>query len=531
MLKQRKYVDFYAAVGRKCVPDNDLPYSHEVLLDDMKYARVHGALIVPNTAQEYSFVFGNKEGIELSKNNKRFNLIAPVPTTAVFETDDKNYYDNLLKSGAVALAASPSMHCTYTPKSIEPIAASLINYNKPLVYIGPLNENVLCQVEEISSAFPELPIVMHGASWGFGRTIISMLERCNNVHFEISSFHLNNLFNIAKDNFGVDKVLFGTSWPVKSMGAMKAYVEYADISEAEKDLVAHGNACRLFGLDVNDFELYDDNDCQLDEIALEADQGKPISVPVFDAHTHMVCAEDMAVNNCVMKYSDCDSIAKKMDTLGVDSIITAPWSGISLDGIMGNEETLDAARKHLGKFYGYLTCNVNYREELNKVLEYHKEYPDVFKGIKPYPPYQKFDFSDEACREWFEYANAHHLPALIHADGVSYIDMVEKVVGKYPNITFIIAHTGASYPLARRAIKLAKEYDNVVLEITYTTTGRGMVEFLVSEVGADRVLYGSDLPMRDPTPQLAWVCYADISVTDKKKILAENFKKILSEII
>ncbi len=220
-----------------------------------------------------------------------------------------------------------------------------------------------------------------------------------------------------------------------------------------------------------------------------------------------------------------------MDALGVDSIITAPWSGISFDGIKGNEETLEAARKHPGKFYGYLTCNVNYEEDLNKVLEYHKEYPDIFKGIKPYPPYQQFNFSDEACREWFEYANEHHLPALIHADAVSYIDMVEKVVGMYPNITFIIAHSGASYALARRVIKLAKEFDNIVLEITYTTTGRGMVEFLVSEIGADRVLYGSDLPMRDPTPQLAWVCYAKISVTDKKKILAGNFNRILSEIV
>ena len=245
----------------------------------------------------------------------------------------------------------------------------------------------------------------------------------------------------------------------------------------------------------------------------------------------MICEEDMAVNNCIMKYSDCDSIAKKMDKLGIDSIITAPWSGISFDGIKGNEETLEAARKHPGKFYGYLTCNVHYDEDLNKVLDYHKAHPDIFKGIKPYPPYQKFDFADEACRPWFEYANEHHLPALIHSDGTIYMDMVEKIIEKYPNITFIIAHTGTSYQLARHAIELAKKYNNIILEITYTTTGRGMIEFLVEQVGADRVLYGSDLPMRDPTPQLAWVCYAKISVDDKKKILAENFKKILDRCI
>ena len=58
---------------------------------------------------------------------------------------------------------------------------------------------------------------------------------------------------------------------------------------------------------------------------------------------------------------------------------------------------------------------------------------------------------------------------------------------------------------------------NVVLELTYTTLTRGMVEYLVREVGADKVLYGSDLPMRDPSPQLGWVTYAQFPKKIKQK--------------
>ena len=54
-----------------------------------------------------------------------------------------------------------------------------------------------------------------------------------------------------------------------------------------------------------------------------------------------------------------------------------------------------------------------------------------------------------------------------------------------------------------------------------------MIEFLVEQVGADKVLYGSDFPMRDPAPQLGWVCYAKIPVEDKKKILAGNVARLL----
>ena len=80
---------------------------------------------------------------------------------------------------------------------------------------------------------------------------------------------------------------------------------------------------------INDLETYDDWEC-----ALEANEGKHISVPVFAAYTHMVCKEDKAVNGCIMPCLDCDSIVEKMEKMGVDSIITVHRSGVSTDGLI-----------------------------------------------------------------------------------------------------------------------------------------------------------------------------------------------------
>ena len=527
-MKQRKYFEILASVGRRCAPDGDFPLKPEILLEDMKYARIHGAAVLENTAVEYSFVYGNRECLELAKKNPRFVSLAAVPTTAALESLDDNYFNNILDAGARALVIHDNLGCGYNARTVRPIAEALISHNRPLI-VPNINEDKIERVDLIAEAYPELSIIIHGGHWGFGRSICELLSRRENVYFDMSSLHLNNLLEMTREKFGIHRLLYSSAWPVKSMGAIKSFIEYADISEEEKDMVAHGNACRLLGIDPDSLELYDDAECELDSIAREADAGIPISVDVFDAHTHMVPEEDKTVNNCMMMYSDCDSIVKKMDRLGIDSIITAPWSGISFNGINGNEESLYAAKKHPGRFYGFSTCNIHYEEDLAAWKGYHEKYPDIFVGIKPYPPYQHFEFSDDVAKEWFEYANEHHLPALIHADGLQFHDSAEPVIPKYPNVTFIIAHTGASYGIARRAIELAKKYPNVVLEITYTTTARGMIEYLVSEVGADRVLYGSDLPMRDPTPQLAWVCYAKISEEDKKKILSGNIKRILAK--
>lgn len=74
--------------------------------------------------------------------------------------------------------------------------------------------------------------------------------------------------------------------------------------------------------------------------------------------------------------------------------------------------------------------------------------------------------------------------------------------------------------------ELAKKYDNLYLQLTYTNVPEGVIEYLCAEGLADKTMYGTDAPMRGPRPQLGWVAYADISVEDKKKILGGNMRKV-----
>lgn len=525
---QRKYFEFFASAGRPAVPDKNHPWEAEVLLEDMKYARIHGASFIHNSARDYSFEYGNNAAIHLSEKKERLYPLALIPSTAHIETGNPDYYDELLQSGACGFVMMPksSLRSLLTPKAMEKAVAALVSYKKPLIVTGVNDDNLFKSLVELASLFPELPIIMQGVSWGANRLFMEAMDSASNLYFDISSNHTNSILELTKKHFGLERALYSSAWPVKSMGAMKSMIEYADISDADKDLVAHGNACRLFGINPDALQLYDESECEFDTIAREADAGIPLSVPVIDAHSHLVGSKN-SVNSAYMPYSDAKAMADKMDRMGIDSTITAPWIGICYDGIAGNEEVIASSKTFPKRFLGFSTCNINYPEEINAVKEYHLKNPDLFVGIKPYPPAYKFKLQDECCRPWLEFANEHHLPALIHCEWTDYLEQVDKVAPLYPNITFILAHSGASFYLAEHNSALAKKYPNIVLDITYTTTGRGMIEFLVGQVGADRVIFGTDTPMRDSAPQLGWVCYAKISETDKKKILAENIKRII----
>ncbi len=49
---------------------------------------------------------------------------------------------------------------------------------------------------------------------------------------------------------------------------------------------------------------------------------------------------------------------------------------------------------------------------------------------------------------------------------------------------------------------------------------------MVHEAGADRVLFGTDLPFLDPRPQLGRVAFAKISDDEKRLILGLNASRI-----
>jgi uncharacterized protein len=54
-----------------------------------------------------------------------------------------------------------------------------------------------------------------------------------------------------------------------------------------------------------------------------------------------------------------------------------------------------------------------------------------------------------------------------------------------------------------------------------------MLEHAVSELGAERILFGTDMPLLDPYTQLAKVTGADISNEAKQAILGDNLAGLL----
>ena len=76
-------------------------------------------------------------------------------------------------------------------------------------------------------------------------------------------------------------------------------------------------------------------------------------------------------------------------------------------------------------------------------------------------------------------------------------------------------------------MEACRDLPNVWLETAASSSAAGAFEYVVDTVGADRVIYGSDVPLFDQRNEVARIATADIPDESKKKILGLNAIKLL----
>lgn len=103
-----------------------------------------------------------------------------------------------------------------------------------------------------------------------------------------------------------------------------------------------------------------------------------------------------------------------------------------------------------------------------------------------------------------------------------------ELARRHPEATFICGHTGGNAAAGVPAIRACK---NIYADLCGSDPCAGMTELAVRELGADRVLYGSDAGGRSFASQLAKVYGADIPESAKQKILGGNLKRLLMPIL
>ena len=152
-------------------------------------------------------------------------------------------------------------------------------------------------------------------------------------------------------------------------------------------------------------------------------------------------------------------------------------------------------------------------------------------GIKIHPEEHGYPITEHG-RAIFEFAAGRRAVVLAHSsEQRSLAADYARFANDFPEVRLIIAHLGCGWDgdLTHqvRAIQSSK-HGNL---FTDTSSARSitprLIEWGVAEIGADRILFGTDTPLYFTAMQRARIDQADLSDADKRLILRENAERIL----
>ena len=246
-----------------------------------------------------------------------------------------------------------------------------------------------------------------------------------------------------------------------------------------------------------------------------------MSPTVIDVHAHTGSFDRVAF------VDDQTRMLAAMDAVGID--ITCVFNIFFPDCTSGNDVTARFVDARPDRFRGFAFASplagVGLLGELERAIDQLG-----FLGIKTYPPSTPWPLDDPRWDPIYAFADERKLPVLLHTgiERQAHPGLLAQVAPRFPSAVFIAGHSGNVAEMRRQALDVAAASPNVYLETCSTYRTPGVIEQLVEEAGAERVLFGSDVPLMDPRVQIGKIVTADVSAAAKRLILGENARRLLN---
>lgn len=228
-----------------------------------------------------------------------------------------------------------------------------------------------------------------------------------------------------------------------------------------------------------------------------------------------------------------ESALIRADKNGVNKLFCTSVLSLHYDFEEGDKIIYESMKKYPERVFGYIT--ITSPRHGKRLLEHINRcyYEYGFHGLKIYSHPKgigSFDswlsITDEYMYSIFELASDWKIPILAHSTPQE----CDEVCSKFPEIRLIMAHMGGTQIASgdwHKAIMTAKKHKNLYLDTTSSGMDYGMVEEAVKKIGAERIVWGSDLAYLGMEYELEKIKSSDIKDYEKELILGKNILRLI----
>ncbi len=251
---------------------------------------------------------------------------------------------------------------------------------------------------------------------------------------------------------------------------------------------------------------------------------------IIDAHSHI----GRTMTNGVAQ--NVETWLAAMDKAGIEqAIISVAAGGLQAEGLAdtrrANDVIAKAVKDHPDRFpIGLGSIEVRHGEaglaEVRRVMG-----EAGLSGLVFHATFEGFSVDSPVFHDILKALG--HGPALVlmHStpDARANPKAIAAVAERFPQIEFLLGHPVFTDDQRTQCVAAVQANANIHLDLAYQAEP-GIAEFFVREVGAERVLYGSDAPYFEPSQVIASIEAANITEAQREQIFSANAKRLIAAV-
>jgi hypothetical protein len=279
---------------------------------------------------------------------------------------------------------------------------------------------------------------------------------------------------------------------------------------------------------------------------------------IIDAHNSVIPWDQKACEvlfppKVLQSFRPCsyENILREMDRLQIDRLIT--WNVAMRPELSSlcNDWTAKVRDRNPDRFIGF--CCVHPAELSQALKELERAISELnLLGLKLHPQVQGISMADPRLIQLLQKAKEMNLPVVLHVnppvlkelgslgkkvpiarDKIQFSQEdflnltrsefsdhmhLKEVIGTYNSPKVMAAHMGGIF---------LKEALNSKISFQTTGASKRVIEWACNQIGADRIIFGTDFPFFPMDAELEKVKNVDLSESERNQVLSDNILRLL----
>lgn len=236
----------------------------------------------------------------------------------------------------------------------------------------------------------------------------------------------------------------------------------------------------------------------------------------IDAHSHLG-----SFGGFFDVSADANQLLQTMDEYEVEKTILCSTNSTD------NAQLLEVFRSHPERFLPLVFLNPYDGKKALEDFEHFIE--EGYCGVKLHPLMHAYTADDVILDPIMEAAQSKNLPVFIHSGHPPYSLpwQIGLLADRFPDIPMVMVHMGHGHGVyIDAAIKMGQRFPNLYLEMSGMPMHTKIKE-AYEKVGADRVLFGMDLPFHHPTVEIQKVKVSGLDEEAQANVFYHNAAKLM----